>query len=315
VRLKLKNREDKSLVFDLLRGAFSNLIERVKYRTLSERELRAVIDNIVLDMVSADVALDVAEDIASSVIKELSNIKIERGTGIEKVIVNALKYKILQLFEKPPDILSSIRSKCSRREPYVIVFFGINGVGKTTTIAKIAYMLKNNGITPILAAADTFRAGAQEQLEVHAHRINIPVIKGKYGSDPASVAHDAIEYARARNICAVLIDTAGRMHVDYDLMGEMRKIVKVSKPDLKILVVDALTGNDAVEQARKFNEEVGVDAVIVAKVDADVKGGTILSVAAVTGKPILYIGLGQKYEDLEPFNIEKYVDTILGLRS
>ncbi|MCX8195601.1 MAG: hypothetical protein N3F67_00730 [Acidilobaceae archaeon] len=141
--------------------------------------------------------------------------------------------------------------------------------------------------------------------------MGVPLLRGRYGSDPASVAHDAIEHARAKGICAVLIDTAGRMHVDKDLVEEMKKIVRVSRPDLRVLVVDALTGNDAVEQARGFHSHVGVDAVIVAKADADTKGGAVLSVAYVTGKPILFLGTGQSYEDLEPFSPEKYVNSIL----
>ena len=301
-------------MFDLLRGAINSLLDKVRYRSLSERELEEILSGALLDLVSADVAYEVAEDIVNSVKKSLLGVKVERGSRADRVVLEALRGKLLEMLDRGSlDLVELVKSKCARGEPYVIVFFGVNGVGKTTTIAKVAYMLKRSGVTPVLAAADTFRAGAQEQLEVHAKRLGVPLVKGRYGSDPASVAHDAIEYARSRGFCAVLVDTAGRMHVDYDLMGEMRKIVRVAKPDLKILVVDALTGSDAVEQARRFNEEVGVDAVIVAKVDADVKGGCIVSVVAATGKPIAYIGVGQSYEDLEPFNARKYVDTILGL--
>lgn len=304
------------MVFELLRSAVNNLIERVKYRTLSREEFDRIADEILLDLVAADVAYDVAVEILGDVGRSLVGLKVERGSRVDSIVLEALRRKLLELLDRGSlDLVNSIKSKCSQGEPYVVVFFGVNGVGKTTTIAKVAYMLKRNGITPVLAAADTFRAGAQEQLEVHAQRVGVPVVKGRYGSDPASVAHDAIEYARARRLCAVLVDTAGRMHVDYDLMGEMRKIVRVAKPDLRILVVDALTGADAVEQARRFNEEVGVDAIIVAKVDADVKGGSIISVVAVTGKPVVYIGVGQGYDDLREFNPVDYVNTILGLKT
>jgi len=303
------------LVFDLLKGAIGGLIERIKYRSLSREELENILSHTLIDLVAADVAYEVAESIVDNIKRSLEGVRVERGSRIEHVVLNALRAKLLELVNRGSmDLVEVVKVKCSKGEPYVIVFFGVNGVGKTTTIAKIAYMFKNNGITPVLAAADTFRAGAQEQLEIHASRLGVPIVKGRYGSDPASVAHDAIEYARARRLCTVLVDTAGRMHVDYDLMGEMRKIVKISKPDLKILVVDALTGNDAVEQARRFNEEVGVDAVIVAKVDADVKGGSILSITTVTGKPVIYIGTGQNYEDLKQFNPIEYIDIILGLK-
>jgi len=304
------------LVFDLLRGAINGLVERVKYRSLSGEELEEALNSTLVDLVAADVAYEVAEDVVEDVRRALEGAKVERGSRVESIVLNALRVKLLELVDRGAiSLVEAIKGKCLKGEPYVIVFFGVNGVGKTTTIAKLAYMLKENNITPVLGAADTFRAGAQEQLEVHASRLGVPIVTGRYGSDPASVAHDAVEYARARRLCAVLVDTAGRMHVDYDLMGEMRKIVRVVKPDLRILVVDALTGSDAVEQARRFNEDVGVDAVIVAKVDADVKGGSILSVTTVTGKPVLYVGVGQGYGDLKPFNPVEYVDTILGLKS
>ncbi len=302
------------MVFELLKNAIGGLVEKVKYRTLSREELDRLLADTLLELVAADVAYEVAEGIVDSVRRSLEGVKVERGSKVERIVLNTLRSKLLELVDRGSiDLLEAVKAKCSRGEPYVIVFFGVNGVGKTTTIAKIAYMLKNNGVTPVLAAADTFRAGAQEQLEIHASRLGVPLVKGRYGSDPASVAHDAIEYAKARRLCAVLVDTAGRMHVDYDLMGEMRKIVRVAKPDLKILVVDALTGGDAVEQARRFNEEVGVDAVIVAKVDADAKGGSIISISSVIGKPVVYVGVGQGYEDLKPFNPHEYVNTILGL--
>ncbi|MEN3000171.1 MAG: signal recognition particle-docking protein FtsY [Acidilobaceae archaeon] len=300
------------MVFDLLKNTFSALAEKVKYRDIGEEELRGVLEELVMDMVAADVALEVAEGIAQHVQRELRGAKVARGERADKLILGAVRRRVLSYFRPSPELVSGVKQKCSRREPYVIVFFGINGVGKTTTIAKVAQRLKREGIGVVIAAADTFRAGAQEQLEVHARRVGVPLLKGRYGSDPASVAHDAIEHARAKGLCAVLVDTAGRMHVDKDLLEEMRKIVRVSKPDLRVLVVDALTGNDAVEQAKNFNEYVGIDAVIVSKADADVKGGTILSVAYVTGKPILFLGTGQSYEDLEQFSPEKYVDTILG---
>ena len=212
---------------------------------------------------------------------------------------------------QPLDLVAEARSR-SPENPLRIVFFGVNGVGKTTTIAKFAYMFRRNGITPVIAAADTYRAGAQEQLRRHAEKLGVPFIGGRYGADPASVVYDAIEYARARGYRVILADTAGRMHTDRDLMEELRKITRVAKPDYRALVVDALTGNDAVEQARFFDGAVGIDFIVLTKVDADVKGGTALSVAAVTGKPILFVGTGQRYEDLELFDPKRYAEKIVG---
>ncbi len=307
------------MVFDRLRKAvksFSKSVvervqEKVSYREIKEDDISDLLDELLFSLVEADVAYDVAEDIVESVRRALVGKRIERGKPVEEVVKEAIKGKLLEILDKPrPDIIGEAKARCGG-SPLVVVFLGVNGVGKTTSIAKLAYKLKKAGITPVLAAADTFRAGAQEQLKTHAERLGVPVLEAGYGRDPASVAVDAINYARSRGYCVVLVDTAGRMHVDTDLMAELRKIIRVSKPDYRILVVDSLTGNDAVEQARLFNEQAGLDGVILTKTDADVKGGTAISVAAVTGKPILYTGTGQSYEDLEEFDPKKFVEKIL----
>jgi fused signal recognition particle receptor len=167
-------------------------------------------------------------------------------------------------------------------------------------------------LTCVFAASDTFRAASIEQLGEHAKNLGIEMIKHNYGADPAAVAFDAIKHAKARGIDVVLIDTAGRQHANVDLMAELQKIKRVAKPNLTILTVDSLTGNDAVEQARLFNEKIGIDSSILAKVDADEKGGALLSVAYTTKKPILFLGVGQRYEDIEKFEPEKVISRILG---
>jgi fused signal recognition particle receptor len=296
----------------IINKAVKSLASKALEKTLTEEDIDEVLEELKIELLENEVAFEVAEALADKVKSRLVGLKVKRGAKVEKIVLDAFRDALLEILGQPgPDLVEEAKKRCGKERPLVVVFLGVNGTGKTTTIAKLAYLMKKSGITPVLAAADTFRAGAQEQLEVHASKVGVPVIKGRYGSDPASVAFSAIEYARARNYCVVLVDTAGRMHVDYDLMGEMRKIVRVSKPDYKVLVVDALTGNDAVEQARKFNEEVGVDGFVVTKADADVKGGVAVSVAAVTGKPILYLGVGQRYEDLVRFEPEKLVKSIL----
>ncbi|MDM7274544.1 MAG: signal recognition particle-docking protein FtsY [Thermoprotei archaeon] len=301
------------MVFEALKSALNTLVNKVKYRTPSEREISALMDEILLELLSADVAYEAALDMLNTVRDSITGKVVARGVDVGEVVRLTIRDYMLKTLNIPqPDIIEAARGRCGAQRPYVIVFFGVNGVGKTTTIAKVAYAMKKRGLTVVLAASDTFRAGAQEQLEIHAERLGVPIVKGRYGSDPASVAHDAIEYARKRGYCAVLIDTAGRMHVDADLMDEMKKIVRVAKPDMKIMVVDALTGNDAKQQAEEFNEKIGIDAVIVTKTDSDAKGGSIISIVTATGKPVIYVGTGQSYEDLEAFNPSKYVDTILG---
>ena len=209
------------------------------------------------------------------------------------------------------DLVEAVEEKRKMKEPCVILFVGINGSGKTTTIAKIAELLKRRGYSVVLSCSDTYRAGSIEQLGEHAKRLGVRMIKHQYGSDAAAVAYDAVQHAKTRGVNAVLIDTAGRMQTDLNLMNELGKIKRVIRPDLTILTVDALTGNDAVMQAEEFHKSVGIDGTVLTKVDADVKGGAALSVAFVTGKPIVLIGVGQKYKDLQKFDPERFTRMIL----
>ena len=197
-----------------------------------------------------------------------------------------------------------------KEKPYVILFFGFNGTGKTMTIGKFAKMLRDNGYTVVMAAGDTFRAAAIEQLEVHATNLKVPIIKQKKGADSAAVIFDSIKYAKAHNIDVVLADTAGRSHTNTNLMDELRKIVRVAKPDFKVFVGDSLTVNDAAEQAKLFSDAVGIDGSVLTKVDTDPKGGACLSVAYMTKQPILYLGNGQKYEDLIDFSSKWFLDKV-----
>ncbi|MHA2289488.1 MAG: signal recognition particle-docking protein FtsY, partial [Promethearchaeota archaeon] len=215
--------------------------------------------------------------------------------------------------EKNINLLEEIRKKKNTNSPYTICFLGVNGTGKTTTIAKIAHYLKKNNISSVAAAADTFRAAAIEQLSYHMQNVGIKVIKHEYKSDPASVAYDAIQHAKAKNVNVVLVDTAGRQVSNKNLMREMQKIVRVAEPDLTLFVGDSLAGNDALNQAKEFNNDVGIDANILTKFDADAKGGAALSISYETKKPILFIGIGQGYDDLEPFNREIFISNILDI--
>ncbi len=288
---------------ELFKSFTSQIVDAIRYKTLSAEEVDRLSEELMLQLVEADVAYDAAEVIVSKLKEKLLNTKIPRGEDVERFASNLLKETIKEILERGAakiDLLK-LASKC---KPLKLVFMGVNGVGKTTTIAKVAHMLKNHGLKPVIVAADTFRAAAQEQLKKHSENLGLPFIGGKYGADPAAVAFDGVAYAQKRGLDVVLIDTAGRMHVDIDLMNELRKVVRVVKPDLKILVLDALTGNDAIEQAKAFHDAVGVDAVILTKVDADVKGGAALSVILGIDRPILYLGVGQRYEDLVPYDPE-----------
>jgi len=196
-------------------------------------------------------------------------------------------------------------------KPSLFLFLGFNGSGKTTSLAKVGHYLKKKGVSCVFAAGDSFRAASIEQLEEHGRRLNIDVIKHKYGADSAAVIFDAKKHAQARGIDVVLADTAGRPHTDRNLMNELKKVCRVNNPNLKILVIDSLVGNDAVPQARMFDEVVGIDAVMFTKVDVNEKGGCILSVAKILKKPILFLGTGQEYSSLKTFDSQEFIDNIV----
>ncbi|OYT51292.1 MAG: signal recognition particle-docking protein FtsY [Desulfurococcales archaeon ex4484_204] len=286
--------------------------EVVSYRELTEEDFERVFSEIGVKLIEGDVAYDVVEELREVLKKELVGIKVSRfRASASKEVVARIKEGLLELLERGLCSKDLVRLVSEGPKPYVVVFLGVNGVGKTTTIAKVAYSLKGRGFKVVMVAADTFRAGAQEQLRLHAERLGVPFIMGKYGADPAAVAKDGVIYAEKHGIDAVLIDTAGRMHTDSNLVDELRKVVRVVKPNLKVLVLDALTGNDAVQQSVWFDRAVGVDVVILTKLDADAGGGSALSVILAIGKPIMYVGVGQRYSDLLIYRPNEILNKLL----
>jgi fused signal recognition particle receptor len=257
-----------------------------------------------------NVALEVAEKIVRDLKKKIIGKEILKKL-LEDEIKDSFKDVIREILIAPPNLAVEIKDKVlNSNEPYVILFCGINGTGKTTTIAKIAENLKHREISCVIAAGDTFRAASIEQIKIHGEKLGIKVIAHDYGSDPASVGFDAIQYAKKNSIKCVLIDTAGRMHTQKNLIREMEKIVKVCKPDKKVFVGESITGNDVIEQVRSFDEAIGIDGIVLTKADIDEKGGTSLSVSYVTKKPILYLGTGQEYDKIEPFDKEKFIERL-----
>ncbi|MHA1805118.1 MAG: signal recognition particle-docking protein FtsY [Promethearchaeota archaeon] len=294
-------------------GKLNKVFSKFVNRTLTEQSLDDAIKDLRILLYANDVAVNTADAICNNIIKSLEGIEIGRLSSIKKRLLDALREAIADILtpEKEIDLIQEIKKSKEQKKPYVILFVGVNGTGKSTTMAKIAHMLKKQGFTVVAAASDTFRAGAIEQLSYHMDNVGVRVIKHQYKSDPASVAYDAIEHARAKNIDVVLIDTAGRQVTDKNLMREIQKISEISSPDLKIFVGDSLTGNDALYQTKEFNKYVGIDAAILTKLDADAKGGAALSIAHETGKPIIYVGVGQKYDDLEKFDPSLLISKIL----
>ncbi|MDR0460890.1 MAG: signal recognition particle-docking protein FtsY [Nitrososphaerota archaeon] len=300
-------------MFEKLKSGFKNLVAKVTTTELKADNLNPILSDFKMNLAENDVAFPVADKICDELEKRLTGSPIKRLDDRKQLVEDNLRQVLLDILktDKPVDLLTKISEKRKQTEPYVLMFVGINGTGKTTTIAKVAQFLREKGHSVVLAGADTYRAGSIEQLEEHAHRLGVRVIKHTYGADPAAVAFDTINHARAHGIHVVLIDTAGRMQTNQNLMNELVKVKRIVKPDLVIFTVDSLIGNDAVMQAEEFNSAIGIDATILTKVDADVKGGSSLSVTFVTKKPILFIGVGQTYKDLETFDPEKFVKMIL----
>ncbi len=298
-------------MFEKLRAGFGEILDKFTTKNLSEKDIDQLSWDLQLILVQNDVAMEIAETILAELRKSLVGEKVQRGHE-EEYIRQKLKDSIQRILTSPAhiDLLKLAEEKKAKNEPLKIVFVGVNGTGKTTSIAKIANLLKNRGLSVILVCGDTFRAGAEEQLQQHANRIGVKMMKHHYGADPAAVAYDAIAHARAQGINVVLIDTAGRMQTDKSLMEELRKVVRVSEPDLVIFVGDSLAGNDALNQALEYDKAVGISAVILTKTDADAKGGAILSVSEAVKKPILYVGTGQSYEDLQPFNPDWFLGKV-----
>lgn len=276
---------------------------------LSEKDLEGLLSELQMDLLENDVAYETSEAIVGELREKLLEREIEKDK-INYYVRACLMVTLLDVLtpDRELDLVEEIRSSS---KPYKVVFFGVNGSGKTTTIAKVGKYLSDNGFSVVFAAGDTFRAGAIEQLEKHAGNLKMRVIRHQKAGDAAAVIYDAVEHAKARGIDVVLADTAGRMQTNVNLMDEMKKIVRVNKPDLKVFVGDSLTGNDALEQAEKFNSEIGIDAVILTKMDADTRGGSALSISHVTRKPILFVGVGQRYEDLKKFDRKWFVSQIV----
>ncbi|MEW6593195.1 MAG: signal recognition particle-docking protein FtsY [Candidatus Hadarchaeota archaeon] len=289
-------------------------VKRILGRELSASDVEDIVWDLQIILLESDVAVPVTDHIIERVKAGLVGKKIGMRDDPKELAEGVLKRAITEVLEPKSkvDILSVVKAKKVKGEPAIIVFVGINGTGKTTTIAKVAKYLSVNGLKPVLAAADTFRAAGIEQLEIHAQRLGMEVVKQKRGSDAAAVAYDAIAHAKARGMDVVLVDTAGRMQTDANLMDEMKKIIRVAKPDLVIFIGDALTGNDAVEQAKTFDQAVGIHGSILCKMDADARGGAALSISYVTGKPIIFIGTGQSYGDLMEFKPDMILNALFG---
>jgi fused signal recognition particle receptor len=296
-------------MFKKLKEGLSNLFKV----TLTEKNMEETIEELKFTLMKNDVAVLAAEKVSDSAIEALKGQKVgafSKKDVLEETIKNAI-FDILKV-DHQIDLVKSIKNRANKDRPFVILVLGVNGTGKTTTIAKIAHMLKKYDLSMVVAASDTFRAGAIEQLETHMQRVGVKIIKQNYKADPASVGFDAIEHAIARHLDCVIIDTSGRQVTNKNLLEELKKIKRINQPDLTIFIGDSLAGNDVLFQAEQFNLTIGIDGSIITKLDADSKGGAALSIAFITKKPILYVGVGQGYDDLLSFDPNWFIEKITG---
>ncbi|MFH1127320.1 MAG: signal recognition particle-docking protein FtsY [archaeon] len=290
-------------------GIFSKITSPLTKKTLTLEFLDEILWDMEIVLLENNVAEVVAERIINDIKLKLVNLSVRKSEA-EQIIKNTMKETILEVLDiKKADIDELIRSAKGDGRALLIIFLGFNGSGKTTTMGKMGRYLMDRGHSCVFAAADSFRAAAIEQLEVHGQNLGVKVIKQKYGTDPAAIIFDAMKHANSKGINVVLADTAGRVHTDKNLVEELKKIVRVNKPDLKFLVIESIAGNDVVEQARVF-DEAGIDGVILTKTDVDEKGGSALSLCYTLKKPIYFIGTGQKYTDFLEFDAKKMVKGI-----
>ena len=302
-------------MFDKLKKAFSSAAKSIGQKEITEKVLDDTLLELQIALLESDVAQEVVDDLSAKLKKDLLGLKLEKGQDAGQIIAAKLQEAVAEIFARAGrlDLVGQIKAKKdAKKGPFVIVFLGINGTGKTTTVAKMGNLLRKNGISLVVAAGDTHRAGAIEQLTQHAERLSLKVIAQRYGADPSAVGRDAVDYARKHYVDAVLIDTAGRMQTSKNLMDEMTKIVRVVKPDAKIFVGDSLAGNDTINQAREFFQYANFDGAILTKIDSDAKGGAAISIAHITAKPVTYVGVGQGYDDMIPFDPEKFIQSLFG---
>ena len=274
--------------------------------------LQQLLTDLEEELLSSDMGHAAVTDLLQALTNHLVGSRVNRKANLSRVVERALKGALLSLLgDGYWDFDRTIQHLVDEESPVVIMMVGVNGTGKTTTSAKIAKRMKDQGFKVVLAAADTFRAGAIDQLSAHADRLGVRCIKSQRGGDSAAVARDAIESAKAKREDIVIVDTSGRMQNKSNLMEELRKVHRITNPHLVIFVADALAGNDAVSQAVEFQKRLSFDGAALCKLDTDAKGGAALSIAHATGRPIVLAGTGQGYGDLSPFDPNWLIDDIL----
>ena len=306
IEAEIKEENEEEVKKEEKKGFFSNILSKFTTSKIQKEQVEEIFQDLEIILLEHNVALEVVDKIKENLINSLVG-QESKSKDIKNKVIQSIKTAIESVLTDSPNIIEEIKNQ---EGTYIILFFGINGTGKTTTISKIAHLLKKNNISVALAAADTFRAAAIEQLEIHANKIKVPIIKGEYNTDPTSIAFDAKVYAEKHKIKCLLIDTAGRMYTKENLVKQMEKLIRVIQPNKKIFVGESTTGNDMLDQIKTFDEALGIDGIILSKADIDEKGGTALSVSYITKKPIYFLGTGQTYEDLKEFKKQDLLESL-----
>jgi len=297
------------MVFEGLSEKLQNLMKKMKGSVrVSEKDVKDMMREVKLALLEADVNFKVVKDFVNSVSERAVGQNVLESLTPGQQIVKIVHEELIKLMGSVPSKLTY-----SPAPPTVYMMVGLQGSGKTTTTGKLANMLRKEGKRPLLVACDVYRPAAVKQLQVVGGQLNIPVFEMGTDTDPVIIAKKAVEHAKSLQFDMIIIDTAGRLHIDEELMNELKRIKEAVKPQEILLVVDSMTGQDAVNVAGSFNEKLGIDGVILTKLDGDTRGGAALSVRAVTGKPIKFAGLGEKLNDLEPFYPDRMASRILGM--
>jgi fused signal recognition particle receptor len=311
-----KNEQDKKKKDEIIKLSFTTKIKSAFLGTirLNDSEINSFLDALKISMLESDVSYNTTEDFLADLDSKLREKQIN-SKRIREELTETVRGSLLSILESAPKKINVDQFVKERKDsgeiPVKILFLGPNGAGKTTTIAKLAHHFKNRGISTVLSASDTFRAAAIEQIEHHAKKIGVHVVKSTYGADPASIAFDAVAYARAHGMDLVLIDSAGRQETNKSLINEAQKIVRVAKPDITIFVGESTSGNQIAEQINGFNKFVKIDGIILTKLDVDAKGGGAISISHTTGIPVLFFGMGEGYDALVAYNPRIILDAIL----
>jgi fused signal recognition particle receptor len=298
-------------VFEFFKKKISEAINKVEKvfteKVMNEKDFEKIFFDIELNLIQSNVSSEVVSKIKQDLKLELVGKSVKKD--LKKVINDSLKSTLDKVLieEVPGEFLKKIKAK----KPYIIMIIGVNGSGKTTTIGKLTNYFKTKKLSVLLAACDTFRAASIEQLRTHADKLGVKLISSEYGADSTSIAYDAKKHAEKNNVDILIIDTAGRLQSNSNLMDELKKMKRVIMPDSCIFVADSITGADVTLQADKFNAEIGIDYLILSKTDVDTKGGAIISASYSVKKPILFLGTGQEYKDLKEFSKKEIIEKII----